>query len=227
MNDFQHVQHKCMHAKPLAYEIKTAGNRMVNVTRSFCPFFSMAQCTHLLYPAVFFKLFPQGWWVGGRERHFQSGMSHWLSCLTEFLVFWPWCPDMSHNPLHLYWPITTTTPPASSRTAIRSSKTLSHTHTHTDSLATCFLYLDLVNRMSLAKIILLKCACVMGSVVFAVWSSCFHWSVELITQRETLEHDSFTRIRFYSVRYWYVTFTLFTHSESLNWLQFGISIDAF
>ncbi len=101
------------------------------------------------------------------------------------------------------------------------------THTHTDSLATCFLYLDLVNRMSLSKIILLKCACVMGSVVFAVWSSCFHWSVELITQRETLERDSFTRIRFYSVRYWYVTFTLFTHSESLNWLQFGISIDAF
>ncbi len=124
-------------------------------------------------------------------------MSHWLSCLTEFLVFWPWCPDMSHNPLHLYWPITTTTPPASSRAAIRSSKTLSHTHTHThtDSLATSFLYLALVNRMSLVKIILLKCVCVMGSVVFAVWSSCFHWSAELITQRETLERDSFTRIR--------------------------------
>lgn len=125
----------------------------------------------------------------GKERHFQSGMSHWLSCLTEFLVSWPWCPDMSHNPLHLYWPITTTTHPTSSGTAIRSSQT------HTQRLpSNQFLYLALVNRMSLVKIILLKCVCVLGSVVSAVWSSCFHWSSELITQRETLEHDSFTRI---------------------------------
>ncbi|XDV20574.1 hypothetical protein PO909_025884 [Leuciscus waleckii] len=32
------------------------------------------------------------------------------------------------------------------------------------------------------------------TLLFAVWSSCFHWSFKLITQRETLERDSFTRI---------------------------------